>query len=208
MLRRLRSLGCFRRNSRARDRPQNTGGLGERREEFPFEYLVADLKRRIVDFLPVSDAMRVCLTSRTIRQDLGLVAQPAFRILEANYWRGDVESLNTPRIATIVPIFDGRRTQSITMQCQWREQGGGGKKGSKLYIVAHEQGDDDFCMPSGTVVAESDYASRSTTTLSLSFRPQPGKVYYLWYQVGSGPGQQLYISDILVYAVVFERGEL
>ena len=164
--------------------------------------LAADLKRRIADFLFVRDALRLCRTAKIIQQELGLVVRPPFRMMQATYWRDELESWNTtPRVATIVPVLYGERTHSITLNGHWCDQEGGNED-CKLYVVAHPQEDEDICWNRGTVVAESNCARQSTTVFSLSVRPRPRMFYYLWYKVGGGPGHQVYISDILVHAVV------
>lgn len=181
-----------------------------------FTELPAELKRRVTDFLPVQEALRLRTTSTRIYSDLGLTVRPPFQILHDVHWQGDLDSPSgSPLIATIIPVFERRRTHSITVECQCHEQCGNGK----LYVLAHrcfeededeEDGDTDddaFSISRGTIVAELCFTGHLLTTrsLSLSFQPKSDEMYDLWYQVGGGPGNQLRLRSVCVYAVVYEN---
>lgn len=201
--------GCCKRK-RSRSAFESTGtsntSAQENRPVSRFLTLPIDLKQSITSYLPVQDALRLRQVSKRVLSDLSLSVRPAFQILQAGYWECDLETGNTPRMATMIPVFDKKRTHSITIQCQWREQvdlRGNGR--SKLFIVAHRPDDDDFCISTGTVVAKADFGRTfPPTKMAMSFRPEYGAIYYLWYMVGGAPGHQLYISNIQIYALVFE----
>ncbi len=198
MLKWLALLGCLPR----KPTKFHTRRLSMNHDKIPFLFmeLPADLKRKVADFLPVRDALRLRQTSSRNCSDLGLTVRPPFQILQEDRWQGDLESSESPRIATVIPIFDGRKTHSITLSCQCYNQDGRGK----FYVVAHRSEDDDFSMSSGTIVTELDFTGRSMMRKPASFRPQFGEMYYLWYKIVGGAQSQLHLSPVRIHAVVYE----
>lgn len=152
-----------------------------------------------MDFLPPRETMMLLQTSKVINSGLSLVVRPAFRILEASRWIWELD-YGVPRIATVIPVFDGRRTHSILIRSQWWDQGWGERK-SKLFIVGHRPDDEDFDIFSGRIVAEAPFAEHFASNIVLSFRPKRNEIYYLWYKVGGGGGHRLNIEEVYIYAI-------
>ena len=163
-----------------------------------FIELPTEIKRRIVSYLPTKSALRLSQTSHRVRSDFCLVTRPAFRILQASSWRTDMD---IPHVATVIPVFDGKNTHSVALQCQWYDQNV--LLMSKLYIVGHPEDSEDLEMTTGVIVAESGYAMNAPTTLTMVFRPVSGTVYYLWYYVGGGAASELFLSDVHVRSIAY-----
>jgi hypothetical protein len=185
---------------------REVGEVFTRSKEPHFTNLPADLKSRIVDYLSSGGAVHLSSTSKAVGSDLALLVRPPFRILAGTHWVGDHDTGGIPRIATSIPVFD-RKTHSITLKCKWWDQGFGDRKGM-MYIVGHELDDDDFNIFSGRLVAESPVAKHFSSTLSLSFHPRAGEMYYLWYKVGGGGRHTLNVLDITIYALVHENATI
>ena len=100
----------------------------------------------------------------------------------------------------------------MILTCDWKDQGWGNRKG-KMFLVAQDKPNGDNITPNhlasmpfmgGRIIWESPTkAEHRTTSLTVSFSPQPNEVYQLWHRIGGGGGHSIHIRNIKLHKLKF-----
>jgi hypothetical protein len=149
---------------------------------------------------------------------------PPLRICPPQHWTGEVDTGDIPRCGPEIPlVYGARRTHSVQIVCNWKDQGWGNHKG-RLFIVSHnsktklttnttnETTNTHLSFENGRVLYTSPIASHGVEFLTMSFTPTlhdeeddwDDMSYHIWYSVGGGGGHGLYIFELTCFCTVFE----
>ena len=165
--------------------------------ESPLLSLSEDLKYHITSFLSGVDLLRLIESCSTLYQELPFSSlSPPYTLHPIQEWEGDD---HLPRKGPRVPILYARRTHSITL----RSRHWSGPGGSRIFLVAFQQdpaspSNDPISFADGMVVAESVTSNNQGRPLKLSFQPEPGKDYYLWYQGRSVQTNRIHVHTVIL----------
>ena len=169
--------------------------------------LSKELKRIIASNLGTHDVRSFSMAGKSIHSDLALsTATPSFRFNCQEQWYGLNDTGDAPRCYRPIPILFPGRTHSIRIQCDWRDQGWGNRRG-RLYILAHNKntvpGNRTFA--NGASVVISPLAEHFETKCTLCFSPHADLVYTTWFSVGGGRIHKLSVRNITVTALIFDN---
>lgn len=118
---------------------------------------------------------------------------------------GNIETGDKEAKSVRLPILH-RRIHSLTLCIRWRDQGFGNRKG-QVWIVGRPTNvpfDEDVSFHGGTVVCESPLAEHTMQNYRMTFVPQQGHVYHLFYRIGSGGGHALQMERGILYTSIFD----
>jgi hypothetical protein len=188
------------------------------------------LKERIALFLEPREAYRLSKTCRQLHSDLGLsVLSPPYEYLFSQVWVGETMTGDLPRRSEEIPILS-IRPHSIGLQCRWKDQGYGDRKG-RLYVIGEpkrtlifeeknrsdhsetnamrnkeeeEEATNLAPFEGGSLVYESPLAPHTFSNLKVTFVPRPNETYHLWYRCGGGGGHLLMVEELIVNTLFFD----
>lgn len=152
----------------------------------------------------VQDALALGSTCRTLNILRVLPRQP---LESTKSWRNPSSQYSPHLWQTIEPL-DGLRVHSVLLDCKWRDQGWGNRKGMISVVKNEGKAPNDYTKWSEDVVCGKEPAPHESTMLQLSFRPgggdsqqqqqQPRDVYKIYARAGGGGGHALTVSDLNV----------
>ena len=166
------------------------------------------ITREIASYLNTNDAYHLAQSCKVIQSDLSLTTLLPIKICEDRCWQGQYHDGDIPRCGPKIPlIYGARRTHSVEIQCKWKDQGWGNRKG-QLFIVGHQKSLGPYnpnghaTFVNGYKVCKSPIADHVSTNLFMSFTPREGMYYCVWYVVGGGGGHELKVSDLTVICTI------
>ena len=173
--------------------------------------LPRDLKRYIGQYLDSKDVLSMAQMNKRTKTDLAVSALlPPLEFIANGHW---VNVTDTPICGPEIPLDYGpKMTHSVTLTCNWRDQGWGNRK-SQLFVVGRNTSNDalpirphsEWTIDNGHVLYSSPIAEHHAQTLALKFWPRDDcNVYHLWFKVGGGGGHELFVNDVKVHCVVYE----
>ena len=180
--------------------------------------LLPEIVREIGGFLEAPEAVRFSQTCRSIFTDLSFATHSSLatgNILRSVTLRGGQQDKNPPTcIGAIVPQYDNS-FHSVTLKCNWKDQGHGRRKG-RLFVVAHDIPDGldalsgnfeeslrDLPFKKKQIVYLSTFVHHRISSLHVPICPQPNKIYQIWCKVGPGSFFSLSLMDISIHLAAF-----
>jgi hypothetical protein len=164
------------------------------------------ITREIASYLNTNDAYHLAQSCKVIHSDLSLTTLLPLKICEDRCWQntGDI-----PRCGPKIPlVYGARRTHSVEIQCKWKDQGWGNRKGQLFIVGQPEHLSQVYGMTGyagfvhGYKVCTSRIADHVSTNLFMSFTPREGMYYCVWYVVGGGGGHELKVSELAVTCTI------
>ena len=166
------------------------------------------ITREIASYLNTNDAYSLAQSCKVIHSELSLSTLLPLKICEDRSWQGRPNTGDIPRCGPKIPlVYGARRTHSVEIQCKWKDQGWGNRKG-QLFIVGQPESlhpglaNGYLAFANGYKVCTSPIADHVSTNLFMSFMPREGMYYCVWYVVGGGGGHELKVSDLKVTCTI------
>jgi len=179
----------------------------------------------IASLLSVSDAMRWCTSTRSLRtlrlrellQEDGTLP-PDWQVNGS--WSRSDDIYHAHRWQVLLNGDLSSKAHSAFVTMDWRDQGWGNQKGMVSVVDEGPSGvvpsfntatsawtgphaPNDYKVSGPWVVAEKSPAPHTYTTLKLSFKPADSSVYSLWRRIGGGGGHSLKLESCRVFILEF-----
>jgi hypothetical protein len=192
----------------------NTDKLNQTQRTMIFHSIPVDVKRQIASFLSLNEVISVSSTCKHMRNDLDVailkddISHPT--IHQNRQWYVMDDNFH-PFVMKLTPILFHDRAHTVIFECDWKDQGWGNRKG-QLIILPFEAVSNDAVIHSGSSevlkkAIRSPIAEHHAQNLKLSFIPEPGQNYSIWYRVGGGGGHSLIVQDARIKLAMYGRTE-